>query len=130
MENETRSSQAAGIHKKASRKFLPHQPVVLVKCKGQIESLTPSKEKKTYCSWNNEKFTPVLTVFDAFLAISEDLSLKTVRGSMPPKPPPLLSHANAFSLAPPSPPPPPPTPKPAPRTLNNESWNLGIKVLQ
>ena len=37
MENETGSSQVAGIYKKTSRKFLPHQPVVLVKCKGQIE---------------------------------------------------------------------------------------------
>ena len=32
MNNETGSSQAAGFHKKTSRKFLPHQPVVSVKC--------------------------------------------------------------------------------------------------
>ena len=41
MNNETGSSQAAGFHKKTSRKFLPHQAVVLVKCKGQTEALTP-----------------------------------------------------------------------------------------
>ena len=29
---ETGSSQAAGFHKKTSRKFLSHQPDVLVKC--------------------------------------------------------------------------------------------------
>ena len=46
MENETGSSQAVGIHKKTSRKFLPHQPVVLVKCKGQIESLNPYLKRK------------------------------------------------------------------------------------
>ena len=46
-------SQAAGFHKKTSRKFLHYQPVVLVKCKGQTEALTPyfkRKEKKTYFS--------------------------------------------------------------------------------
>ena len=42
---------AAGFHKKTSRKFLPHQPVVLVKCKGQTEGLTPYfKQKKTHFS--------------------------------------------------------------------------------
>ena len=46
MENETGSSQVVGIHKKTSRKFLPHQPVVLVKCKGQIESLNPYFKRK------------------------------------------------------------------------------------
>ena len=40
MNNETGSSQAAGFHKKTSRKFLPHQPVVLVECKGESEALT------------------------------------------------------------------------------------------
>ena len=39
MNNETGSSQPAGFHKKTSRKFLPHQPVVLVKCKGKTEAL-------------------------------------------------------------------------------------------
>ena len=39
--NESGFSQAASIHKKTSRKFLPHQPVVLVKCKGQTETLPP-----------------------------------------------------------------------------------------
>ena len=46
-------SQAAGFHKKTSRNFLHYQPVVLVKCKGQTEALTPyfkRKEKKTYFS--------------------------------------------------------------------------------
>ena len=32
MNNETGSSQAAGFHEKTSRKFLPHQRDVLVKC--------------------------------------------------------------------------------------------------
>ena len=41
MNNETGSSQAAGFHKKKSQKFLPHQSVVLVKCTGQTEALTP-----------------------------------------------------------------------------------------
>ena len=48
MNNETRSSQAAGFHKKTGRKLLTYQRVVFVKCKGQTEALTPSKEKKTY----------------------------------------------------------------------------------
>ena len=32
MNNETGPSQAAGFHKKTSRKFLLHQSVMLVKC--------------------------------------------------------------------------------------------------
>ena len=32
MKNETGSSQAAGFYKKASRKFLSHQPDVSIKC--------------------------------------------------------------------------------------------------
>ena len=32
MNYKTGSSQAAGFHKKASRKFLSHQPDVLAKC--------------------------------------------------------------------------------------------------
>ena len=39
MNNETGSSQAAGFHKKTSRKFLLHQPVVFVQCKGDTEAL-------------------------------------------------------------------------------------------
>ena len=46
MNNETGSSEATGFRKKASQKFLPHQPVVLVKCKGQAEALTPCFKKK------------------------------------------------------------------------------------
>ena len=46
MNNENGSSQAAGFHKKTSRKFLPHQPVVLVKCKDQTEALTPNFKRK------------------------------------------------------------------------------------
>ena len=46
MNNETGSSQGAGFHKKTSRKFVPHQPVVLMKCKGQTEALTPSLKRK------------------------------------------------------------------------------------
>ena len=38
MNNDTRSSQAAGFHKKTSRKFLPHQPIVLVKCNSYCET--------------------------------------------------------------------------------------------
>ena len=41
MNNENGSSQAAGFRKKTSRTFLPHQPVLLVKCKSQTEALTP-----------------------------------------------------------------------------------------
>ena len=49
--NETMSSQAACFHKKTSRNFLPHQPVVLVKCKGQTEALTPHfKRRETHVS--------------------------------------------------------------------------------
>ena len=44
--NETGSSQAAGFHKKTSRKFPPHQPVVLVKCNGKTEALTPYFKRK------------------------------------------------------------------------------------
>ena len=46
MNNDTRSSQAAGFHKKTSRKFPPHQPVVLVKFKGQTEAFTPYFKRK------------------------------------------------------------------------------------
>ena len=46
IENETGSSQAAGSRKKTSQKFLPHQPVVLVKWKGQSEALTPYFKRK------------------------------------------------------------------------------------
>ena len=46
MNNETGSSQAAGFHKKTNRKFPPHQPIVLVKCKGQTETLTPYFRRK------------------------------------------------------------------------------------
>ena len=40
MNNETGSSRAAGFHKKTIRKLVPHQPVVLVRCKDQTEALT------------------------------------------------------------------------------------------
>ena len=52
MNNGTRSLQAA---RKQGRNFLPHQLVLLVKCKGQTEALTNviSKEKKTYFSSYN-----------------------------------------------------------------------------
>ena len=55
MNNETRSLQAAGFPKKQGRKCLPHQLVLLVKCKGQTEALTDviSKEKKAYFSSYN-----------------------------------------------------------------------------
>ena len=46
MNNETESSQAAGFHKKTSRKFLFLQFVMLVKCKGQTETLTPYFKRK------------------------------------------------------------------------------------
>ena len=46
MNNENGSSQAAPFHKKRSRKFLPHQPVVLFKCKDQTEALTPYFKRK------------------------------------------------------------------------------------
>ena len=46
MNNETESSQAAGFHKKTSRNFLLHQSVMLVKCKGQTETLTPYFKRK------------------------------------------------------------------------------------
>ena len=48
LNKETGSSQDAGFHKKTSRRFLPHQPVVLVKCtcKGQNEALTPYFKRK------------------------------------------------------------------------------------
>ena len=46
MKNDAGSSQAAGFHKKTSRKFLPHQPLVLVKCKGQPETLTAYFNRK------------------------------------------------------------------------------------
>ena len=46
MNNENGSSQAAGFHKKTSGKFLPHQPIALVKCKGQTEALTPYFKRK------------------------------------------------------------------------------------
>ena len=40
-QRNTNMNKAAGFHKETSRNFLPHQPVVLVKCKGQTEALTP-----------------------------------------------------------------------------------------
>ena len=46
MNNETWSSQAAGFRQKTSRKLLPHQPVVLVKYKGQTEALTSHFKRK------------------------------------------------------------------------------------
>ena len=46
MNYETGSSQAAAFHKKTSRKCLPHQFVVLVKCTGQTEALTPYFKRK------------------------------------------------------------------------------------
>ena len=46
MNDSTMSSQATGFQKKTCRKFLPHQPVVLVKCKGQTEALTPYFKRK------------------------------------------------------------------------------------
>ena len=66
--NETGSSQAAGFHKKTSRKFLTHQPVVLVKCKGQTETLTIYFERK-----ENIFYLIQLKIFisvDSFLCIS------------------------------------------------------------
>ena len=55
MNKNTRSLQAAGFRKKTRSKILPHQPVLLVKCKGQTEALTDitSKEKKTHFSSYN-----------------------------------------------------------------------------
>ena len=41
MSSEAGSSHASGFLKKTSRKCLPHQPVVLVKCEGHTEALTP-----------------------------------------------------------------------------------------
>ena len=49
--NETGSSEAAGFHKKTSRTFLPHQLVVLVKCKDQTEALTPFFKRKENIFW-------------------------------------------------------------------------------
>ena len=51
MNNDTRSLQ----ENLEGRKFLPHQPVLLVNGKGQTEALTDvtSKEKKTYFSSYN-----------------------------------------------------------------------------
>ena len=46
IKTETESLQAAGFHKRTSGKFLPHQPVVLVKRKGQTEILTPYFKRK------------------------------------------------------------------------------------
>ena len=45
---------------------------LIVKCKGQTEALTALAP-----------YFKVLTVFDAFLAISEDLSLKLFREAFP-----------------------------------------------
>ena len=47
MNKETRPSQAAAFHKKTSQKFLPHKPVVLVKCKDQTEVLERERARIT-----------------------------------------------------------------------------------
>ena len=50
MNNETRSPQGAAFAiGKQGRKFLPHQPVLLIKCKGQtalVLTLLQKKKKK------------------------------------------------------------------------------------
>ena len=75
--------------KKTSQKFLPHQPVLLIKCKGQTEVLTHYfKRKENIFKLIQLKIYITVDITEKFKIFSRGNALGT----------PSFSHANAFAL--------------------------------